>query len=339
VTLSDDDQSVSSLLREAHDAMYRDEYGVAESLGEEVLARMSSDTEQDLTEEALDLISSSRRLMGQFAHSWITMAELANRARDGESGKPYGLLALSNMIECAIHLGLPRDKIDAVMDLAETEAMGIGADWLKSRFYLQKSRVLRDRHDFGSASEAAVRSLWLQSRSSEWEWLYATHCYRQAMARSMLDMGEIGEAYLQYGDILASATASHWARVCGHIGLSRVELARGRPKEAAGHGRSAVSEAHHMNPLAVTYALEAAYDAYSYAGEEEKSARTVRDLLFYTARCDSARRRYKALVRANDSRLEPEGCAVEMTRLAQRLIESCGFADGGTPSVGSATGG
>ena len=255
--------------------------------------------------------------------------QLVKRGYEGISKKPYGLLASTNMIECAIHLGLVQDKIDALVEIAETDAAQLSADWLKSRIYLQKSRLLRDRHNFDSATEAAMRSLWHSSRAAEWDLLYARHCYRQAVARSMLDMGEIGEACLRYEEILTSSGGSHWGRVCGHIGLSRVAIAFSRPAEAVSHGALAVAEAHYMHPLAVTYAVEASYDAYSYAGEQEKATRAVRDLLFYTARCDSVRRRYKALARAANSPMAPEGAIGELASLAERLVSSCGFADVG----------
>ena len=328
MTVPHDDRSVSLLLKEGKDALYRDEHSVAESLGEEVLARARGEADPALVDEALALVADSRRLMGQFAHSLITLAQLVNEADNSDTTRSYALLALSNFVECAIHLSLSRDKIDAFVSHAEAEAKTLDTDWLKSRILLQKSRVLRDRHDFGRASEAAVRSLWFASHAAGQNLIYAMHCYQQAVARSMLDMGDIGNAYLRYQEILTDSGTSLWAKVCGHIGLSRVLLARGQTVEAVNHSTLAIAEAHHMNPLAVTYAIEASYDAYQSAGDEEMAAKAARDLLFYTARCDSVHRRYKALIRAAEMSMLPEGADDEMARLERRLIESCGFADG-----------
>jgi hypothetical protein len=281
-----------------------------------------------LVDEALALVADSRRLMGQFAHSWIAMTQLVNGVGNSDTTGSYALKTLSDFVECAIHLSLPRDKIDAFVSHAEAEAKTLDTNWLKSRILLQKSRVLRDRRDFGKATEAAVRSLWFASRATGEDLIYAMHCYQQALARSMLDMGDIGNAYLRYEEILTDSGKSYWAKVCGHIGLSRVSLARGRPGEAVNHSIAAIAEAHHMNPLAVTYAIEASYDAYHSAGESEMAAKSARDLLFYTARCDSVRRRYKALVRAEEISVLPDGAEDEIAKLERRLVDSCGFADG-----------
>lgn len=327
MTVPSRDQPVSALLREGREALYRDEHSLAESLGEEALALVDMGREPALADEALALIADSRRLMGQFAHSWIALTRLVNLGSEVSRRQSYALQALSDFVECAIHLAFGREAIDELVDHAEMEAKALEADWLKSRIELQKSRVFRDRHEFDRAAEFAMKSLWYATRSQGRELTYAIHCYQQAVARSMFDLGDVVQAQLRYQEILASSGASHWAKVCSRIGLSRICLSRSQSADAVGHANMAVAEAHYMNPLAITYALEISYDAYKSAQAPEMASKCADQLLFYTTRCDSARRRYKALIRATETNMGPADADAEIQKLTERLVGSCGFAE------------
>ena len=327
VAFPNDDRPVPALLKEGEEALYRDEYSVAESLGEEALARVVADRDPALADEALALIADSRRLMGQFAHSWIALTRIVNLGSEVSGRESHALQSLSNFIECAIHLAFGRETIDELINHAETEAKTLEVDWLKSRIELQKSRVFRDRHEYDRAAEFAMKSFWYATRSQGGGHNYAMHCYKQAIARSMFDLGDVAQAQLRYQEILASSGASHWGKVCSRIGLSRICISRSQPEDAVGHANMAVAEAHYMNPLAVTYALEISYDAYQSAEVPEMAAKCADQLLFYTTRCDSVRRRYKALIRAEEANMGSADADAEIQKLAKRLIGSCGFAE------------